>query len=240
MDTLEQQVVMITGASRGLGAALALAFAGAGARVSLCARDEAALETVAERVRARGAACLARPVDLRDEAQVAAWAAETRARWGGIHTLVNNASVLGPREPLASYPADAWRETLEINLTGAFLATRAVLPALLEARRGAILNVSSGAAVPPRRDWGAYAVSKHALEGFTLNLAAELAGSGVRVHAVDPGAMRTSMRAEAYPAEDPAQVKPAAEAARVFLWLAGLPEGVESGSRFHADDFHPR
>jgi NAD(P)-dependent dehydrogenase (short-subunit alcohol dehydrogenase family) len=234
---LADRVVLITGASRGLGAALALAFAAAGARLALCARDARRLEAVAARARERGAECLEHIVDIRDEPALARWAAAARERWGTVDVLINNASVLGPRVPLADHPADAWREVMEVNLTGAFLATRAVLPAMLDAGRGVILNVSSGAAIPPRREWGAYAVSKHALEGFTLNLAAELEGTGIRVHAVDPGAMRTSMRAAAYPAEAPEQVKPADAAAAVFLWLATCPADVASGTRFRADAF---
>jgi NAD(P)-dependent dehydrogenase (short-subunit alcohol dehydrogenase family) len=236
-DGIEGTGVLITGASRGLGAALALAFAARGARVSLCARREAALRATADAVRARGAECLVRAVDVADETAVAAWVEETARAFGPPGALINNASVLGPRVPLAEYPSRLWREVLDVNLTGAFHCARAVLPHMLRRGAGSIVNVSSGAAVPPREDWGAYAVSKQALEGFSLNLAAELRGSGVRVNIVDPGSMRTSMRAAAYPEEDPATVKDPARAAGLFLWLAGEESREVTGERFRADDW---
>jgi NAD(P)-dependent dehydrogenase (short-subunit alcohol dehydrogenase family) len=234
-DGIEGTTVLITGASRGLGAALALAFAERGARVSICARREESLRGTAEAVRAWGAECLARGVDVADEAAVDAWVAATARVLGDPATLVNNASLLGPRVPLREYPTNAWREVLATNLTGAFLCTRAVLPHLLRRGSGSIVNVSSGAALPPREEWGAYAVSKQALEGLSLNLAAELRGTGVRVNVVDPGSMRTGMRAAAYPEEDPATVKDPARTAGLFLWLASDASAAVSGERFRAD-----
>jgi NAD(P)-dependent dehydrogenase (short-subunit alcohol dehydrogenase family) len=237
---LRDKTVLITGASRGLGAALAVEFGRAGARVTICARDRDALERVAAAVREVGAHCRPARVDIRDSREVERWVRSVSDELGTPTTLVNNASVLGPRVSLAEHGVEAWRETLEVNLTGAFLATRAVLPFLRGRADGSIINVSSGAAVPPRVAWGAYAVSKHALEGFSLNLAAELKDSGVRVNLVDPGAMRTMMRAEAYPAEDPATLKAPERAAPVFLWLASDAARGVSGRRFRADEWTPR
>jgi NAD(P)-dependent dehydrogenase (short-subunit alcohol dehydrogenase family) len=231
--------VMITGASRGLGAALAAAFGAAGAGLSICGRDRAALERVADGIRASGARCSVSVVDVRDAASLAAWTDRTAREVGEPGVLINNASVLGPRVPLREHDADAWRETLDVNLTGAFLATRAVLPSLLARGGGSIINVSSGAALPPRVEWGAYAVSKHALEGFSLNLAEELRGSGVRVNVVDPGAMRTGMRAAAYPEEDPGTLDPPAAVVGVFLWLASDGARGVSGERFRAAQWQP-
>lgn len=240
MQGIAGRTILITGASRGLGAALAVAFGRAGARVAICARDGQALDAVAEAVVETGAACYTRALDVRDEGKVEAWVRGAEQALGTPAVLVNNASALGPRVAIAEHDVAAWRETLDVNLTGAFLTSHSVLPFMLHRGDGVILNVSSGAAAPPRVEWGAYAVSKHALEGLSLNLAAELAGTGVRVNIVDPGAMRTEMRAAAYPAEDPAGVKLAAEVTGVFLWLAGDEAREVTGQRFRADEWAER
>lgn len=236
---LTGRTVMITGASRGLGAALAVAAAERGARLALCARGGDALRRTAEEVRRHGASCVAAEVDVTDAAGTAEWVADTVRELGPPSVLINNASVLGPREPLARYPLERWREVIEVNLTGAFVVTSAALPHMLEAGEGSIVNVSSGAAVLPRVDWGAYSVSKHALEGWSVNLARELEGSGVRVNVVDPGAMRTGMRATAYPHENPADPKPPEDAVGVFLWLASSRSAGVTGRRFRADQWRP-
>lgn len=237
LPRMEGRTAMITGASRGLGAALAVAFAARGANLSICARDADLLADTAERIRDLGGHCVAMGVDVTDAAGVAAWVAATAREIGPPSVLVNNASILGPRAPLNGYPLETWREVLEVNLTGAFVVTAAVLPYLLDAGEGSIINVSSGAAVVPRAGWGAYSVSKHALEGWSMNLAKELEGSGTRVNVVDPGAMRTEMRAAAYPAEDPAILRQPHEKTGVFLWLASDQTRNVTGRRFRADDW---
>lgn len=236
---LRERVVLITGGSRGLGAALAGAFGRAGARVAVCGRDREALRHVEEEVRRAGAECSASTVDVTDAESVRSWVGDVERRWGAAAVLVNNASVLGPRAALAEYPLAEWRQTIDVNLTGTFIVTQAVLPGMLRRGGGSIVNVSSGAAIPPRASWGAYAISKLAVEGLTQNLARELEGTGVRVNAVDPGAMRTGMRADAYPEEDPGSVKPPSAAAEVFLWLASDASRGVSGERFRADGFTP-
>jgi NAD(P)-dependent dehydrogenase (short-subunit alcohol dehydrogenase family) len=237
MDTLNGRVVLITGGSQGLGAELARAFADAGARVAICARDQEMLDEVSAAIVSRGGECLALPADVTREAQVRRWVDAAFTRWGRIDVLVNNASLLGPRAPFTEYPLAEWRRVVDVNLNGAAIATSCALPYLLRVERAAILNVSSGAAVPPRRSWGAYAVSKTALDAFSANLAAELATTNVRVHTVNPGALRTSMRASAYPEEDPRTIKPPAAATAVFLWAATSPPDLRSGERLDADDF---
>ncbi len=228
---------MITGASRGLGAALAKEFARAGARVALCARHLEALEETARVVRETGGECVARRLDVTDEDAVAGWVSDTIQELGPPAVLINNASVLGPRVELKDYPLESWRKAMAVNLDGVFITTDAVLPSMLRAGSGSIINVSSGAAVGARKGWGAYAVSKQAMETYSFNLAAELSGRGVRVNVVDPGAMRTEMRASAYPEEDPRTLKTPEETTGVFLWLAGSASGSMTGERLRADEF---
>ena len=234
---LQGQVVMVTGASRGLGRALAVAYGEAGARVALCARGDEALEETAGHVRGAGGEAVARALDVTDRRAVNAFADAIEARWGALDVLVNNASVLDPRRPLRDVELDDWRSVLEVNVTGALIASQAVLPGMRARGRGSIINVSSGVGNEPRSRWGAYAVSKVALEGLTWNMAREERDAGVRVNAVDPGRMRTPMRRAAYPEEDPTAPPEPSEVVGVFLWLASpASEGV-TGRRFRAAEW---
>lgn len=227
-------VVMVTGASRGLGRALAEAFAGAGARLVLCARGEEDLRAVAERLEAGGAEVVWGAADVADEAAVAALVSRAESRFGPVSALVNNASMLGPRVPLRDHPLDAWRQVLEVNLTGTLIPTLAVLPGMRAAGAGSIINVSSGVGNVVRERWGAYAVSKWGVEALSRNLAAEEADAGVRVNIVDPGRLRTDMRRAAYPDEDPSRPAPPEDATGVFLWLASPASADVTGERFDA------
>lgn len=243
MQDLSGEITLVTGASRGLGRAIAEAYARAGARVIMCARGAAALEEAAAVVRqaARegGSAVEARVVDVRDEDGVASLVREITERWGPISVLVNNASLLGPRVPLRDYPVDVWRDVIDVNLTGPLILIRAVLPGMRAAGRGSIINVSSGTGNTARAEWGAYAVSKWALEALTNNLALEEREAGIRVNTVDPGGMRTAMRRAAYPEEDPASVPPPEAVTGVFLWLASDESRGVTGQRFRARDWTP-
>jgi NAD(P)-dependent dehydrogenase (short-subunit alcohol dehydrogenase family) len=228
---------MITGGSEGLGLALALGFAEEGASVSICARSRDPLETARRSVAALGRPCVAEALDVTDQAAVTRWQRRTAEEIGHPDVLINNASLLGLRVPLREYPLDSWRRTIDVNLTGTLIAMQAVLPGMAANGGGSIINVSSGAAVPPRIRWGAYAVSKAALEGLSINLAAELQETGVRVNLVDPGAMRTAMRADAYPDEDPRLLKEPSALLPLFLWLAGPRSQGVSGQRIVADEW---
>ncbi|MFP4623196.1 MAG: SDR family NAD(P)-dependent oxidoreductase [Gemmatimonadota bacterium] len=229
-----EEVVFITGASRGLGLALAEAFADAGARLVLCARGEDRLREVVASLEGRGAEVEWGAVDVSDAEAVAALVARATARFGAVTVLINNASILGPRVPLRDHPVDAWRDVLEVNLTGTFVPTLAVLPGMRAAGRGSVINVSSGVGNNVRERWGAYAISKWGVEAFSRNLAAEEVDEGIRVNIVDPGRLRTDMRREAYPREDPAKPAPPEEAVPVFLWLASDEARGVTGERFEA------
>ena len=232
---LRGKVVMITGASRGLGRALALAFAREGVSLVINSRSEDSLEPVAGEAKETGAEVLAIPADVSVEAEVERLVNESVRRFGGIDVLVNNAGVLGPRVPIEEYPEDEWRKVLDANLTAPFLLIRTVIPRMPEG--GSIINMTSGVSVEGRAEWGAYSVSKFGLEGLTQILAAELKERGIRVNSVDPGGMRTEMRAAAYPDEDPTTRITPEENTDVFLYLASDESREVTGERFKAQEF---
>jgi NAD(P)-dependent dehydrogenase (short-subunit alcohol dehydrogenase family) len=233
---LEGKVAMISGGSQGLGADLARRFVAEGAAVSLCARRVEGAEELAEELRESGGRCIAVACDVTREDQVATWVRATRDQLGRVDVLVNNASVLGERVSIRDYPADVWRQVIEVNLTGAFLVAKACIEPLAETG-GSMIHVSSGVGDHGRPNWGAYCASKNGLEALSEMLAGELSEAGVRSNAVDPGAMRTEMRAEAYPDEDPDSVPTPYQIADVFVWLASDESRSVTGQRFRAREF---
>ena len=175
-------------------------------------------------------------VDITSEAAVAGWVRATRNRFGRVDALINNASMLGPRVGIESYPLDAWRSVVDVNLTGAFLCARETVPSLRETR-GAMIHVSSGVGDHGRPLWGAYCASKNGLEALSEMLAGELGADGIRSNAVDPGKMRTEMRAAAYPDEDPLTLPVPHEVTDVFLYLVSDAARAVTGQRFRAQEF---
>jgi NAD(P)-dependent dehydrogenase (short-subunit alcohol dehydrogenase family) len=232
---LEGKVAVITGASKGLGKALALAYAKEGARVIINARSKGSIHPVAEEVEALGSEVLALAADVSKSADVERLVDAATQRFGKIDVLVNNAGLLGPRVAIEEYPEDEWRRVIDANLTGPFLITKAAIPRMLEG--ASIVNVVSGVSVEGRAGWGAYSVSKFGVEGLTQILAAELEERGIRANAVDPGGMRTEMRAAAYPEEDPMTRITPEENTDVFLYLASDESKGVTGQRFKAQEF---
>ena len=232
---LRGKVVMITGASRGLGRALTLACAEEGANLVITSRSAESFEPVAKEAEGKGAEVLALPADISRGTHVESLVDAAIERFGRIEVLINNAGLLGPRVPIEEYPEDEWRKVLEANLTGPFLLTKAVIPYMSEG--GSIINITSGVSIEGRPRWGAYSVSKFGLEGLTQILAAELEERGVRVNSVDPGSMRTEMRAAAYPDEDPTTLIAPEENTDVFLYLASDESRNVTGERFKAQKF---
>lgn len=233
---LEGKVVMISGGTKGLGAALARRCAAEGAAVSLCARTEADLASIGAELTEAGRDVLTVVADVADERDVAGWVESTVRHFGRIDGIVNNASVLGPRVAIEEYPADAWRQVLDVNLTGAFLFARAAIPALRESR-GSMVHVSSGVGDHGRPLWGAYCTSKNGLEALSEMLSGELKADGVRSNAVDPGSMRTEMRAAAYPDEDPETLPEPGDVTDVFVHLLSDDSRSITGQRFRAKEF---
>jgi NAD(P)-dependent dehydrogenase (short-subunit alcohol dehydrogenase family) len=232
---LEGKVAMITGASQGLGKALALAYAKEGARVVINARSRGNIHPVAEEVEASGSEVLALAADVSKSADVEGLVDKATQRFGKIDVLVNNAGLLGPRVAIEAYSEDEWRRVIDANLTGPFLVTKAAIPRMPEG--ASIVNVVSGVSVEGRAGWGAYSVSKFGVEGLTQILAAELKERGIRANAVDPGGMRTEMRAAAYPEEDPMTRVTPEENTNVFLYLASDESKGVTGQRFKAQEF---
>jgi NAD(P)-dependent dehydrogenase (short-subunit alcohol dehydrogenase family) len=229
------KVILITGASRGLGRALVLACAGEGANLVINSRGEDSLRPVAEEAEGAGAEVLAVPADVSVGSEVEKLVDGAVRRFGRIDVLVNNAGLLGPRVAIEEYPEDEWRRVIDANLTAPFLLARAAIPHMPEG--GSIINVVSGVSVEGRAEWGAYSVSKFGVEGLTQILAAELKDRGIRANAVDPGGMRTEMRAAAYPDEDPQTRITPEENTAAFLYLASDGSKGVTGERFKAQEF---
>lgn len=227
----------MTGGSRGIGKAIVAAYVAAGAKVFTCARNHNDLERALAELRKVTVEIDGTTADVGKAEDAARVAGAAVARFGTIDVLVNNASILGPREPISNYSAEAWNEVLRINLTGVFLLTRAVLPTMSARRSGSIINVSSGVGRRGKARWGAYAVSKAGLENFTQVLADEVSGLGIRVNAVNPAATRTQMRAAAYPAEDPMLLPTPEAITPIFIYLASDESMGVSGRSFDAQDW---
>jgi NAD(P)-dependent dehydrogenase (short-subunit alcohol dehydrogenase family) len=219
------QVVLVTGASRGLGRELALALAGTGARLSLCARGARALEATAAEARRVGADALAIAADVGEEADRERLVSLTLDRFGRVDVLVNNASSLGPTPLplLADTEPAAFAEVVRTNLVAPFELTRAVLGPMLVRGSGLVVNLSSDAAVTGYEGWGAYSAAKAGLDALTRVWAAELEGTGVRIFSVDPGEMDTDMHRAAIPDADPAELADPKEVARALVRLIQAP-----------------
>jgi 3-oxoacyl-[acyl-carrier protein] reductase len=191
------RVALITGAGRGIGRAMAFELAEAGARVALVARSVDQLEETAATMRDEGGVALVLPADLADYDAVAEAAATATKELGPVDILVNNAAVVQPAGPTVSTPLAAWSSAFAINVEAPIRLTLALLPAMLDRGWGRIVNVSSGIVDHPGSMVGlnAYAATKAALEAHTLNLAAEVAGTGVTVNVYRPGSVDTAMQA---------------------------------------------
>jgi NAD(P)-dependent dehydrogenase (short-subunit alcohol dehydrogenase family) len=224
MGILTGQVVMITGASRGLGRALALAAAREGASLAICARGGEALEAVAEECRGQNAEVIAVLADVSDARDVERFAATALERFGGIDVLINNAADLGPTPTpqLTDAPSSALEDVLRANVLGPLRLTQAVIGGMLLRNRGLVINITSDAAIIGFAGLGLYSASKAALDALTRSWAAELQHSNVRVISVDPGDMNTVMHFAADPEADPAGLlDPDDVAQRMMPLLAG-------------------
>lgn len=226
---------LVTGASRGLGAALAQELAARGARVVLVARGANELEQVVAGIRAAGGEAHALTADVGDKNAVYPLAGAAAALVGPIDLCIHNASTLGkvPLPLLLDTECEDLEQVLAVNLIGPFRLTKALAGAMVLRRRGAVVHISSDAAISAYSRWGAYGVSKAALDHLNRTWAAELERTGVRFISVDPGEMNTRMHADAIPDADPATLADPAAVARRVLSMLG-DETVQSGARVEA------
>lgn len=190
---LESKVALITGAGRGIGAAVARAYAREGALLALCARTASELEDTAGAIRTLGNPCLSGICDVSDDASVAQFVADVVAEFDRIDVLVNNAGVMTRPAPFEQVEVSKWDYTIAVNLRGTFLVTRAVLPVMKRRNEGSIINVSSMIGRQGYANFAAYAASKWGVEGLTQTLAAELRNENIRVNSVDPGYVSTKL-----------------------------------------------
>jgi len=227
--------VLVTGASRGLGAALARALARAGAHVVLTARHIDEVTAVAEEIRAAGGIAHALEQDVGDKQDVYRIAGTAAELVGPLELLVHNASSLGPvpLRRLAEVDCEDLERVLSVNLVGPFRLTKAVVGSMVLRGRGTVLHISSDAALGAYPSWGPYGASKAALDLLSRTWAAELEGTGVRVLSVDPGEMDTRMHADAVPGADRAALADPQHVARGILALLQDPD-VTSGARLEA------
>ena len=221
-------IALVTGASRGIGAAVAERFAAEGAHVVAAARTVGGLEEVDDRIRARGGSTTLVPLDLRDFIKIDELAARLYERYGRLDILVGNAGEFGAFSPLGHIDPTLWGEVIELNLTANWRLIRAMDPLLRAAPAGRAIFVTSrlGRDAPPY--YGPYAVAKAGLETLVRIYAGEIARTRVRANLIDPGSVRTRLRARIFPGENPAALPAPETAAQAFLDLA-LPKCTRNG-----------
>ena len=234
MTLLAGTLALVTGASRGIGAATAEALAAEGAHVVLTGRTAADLEAVEERIHSAGGSATIAPLDLTERDSIAKLASAVAERWNSLDVLVLNAAMLGTLTPVAQIDGKEFNKVLTLNLLAQQAMIAAFDPLLRNSEAAAVLGVTSSVGRHPRAYWGAYAASKAALETLLLSYGDEVRNtSQVRVAIVDPGATATVMRARAFPGEDPATLKPPSAVAGAIVGL--LKTGFETGHRLQVD-----
>jgi NAD(P)-dependent dehydrogenase (short-subunit alcohol dehydrogenase family) len=217
---LSNRIALITGASRGIGAAVAERFAAEGAHVILAARTVGGLEEVDDRIRAAGGTATLVPVDLSDFDKIDQLGLSIFERFGKLDILVGNAAMLGNLSPIAHYDPKLWGKVLDLNVTANYRLIRSFDRLLRASDAGRAIFVTSGVARAPTAYFGAYAASKAALEMVVKMYAAEVAKSNLRVNLLDPGIVRTKLRAQGFPGEDPMSLRPPESVADRFVELA--------------------
>jgi len=231
---LKDRIALITGASRGIGRAVAEAFAREGAHVLLVARTRKSLEPVDDAIKARGGAATLIPLNLAHGPKIDALGPALYERFGRLDVLVGNAAILGRLSPLPHIPSEHWAQVMTVNVTANWRLIRTLDPLLRRSDAGRVIFVtSSGVAQQGRAYWAPYSVSKAALECLAKTYANETSDSAIKVNLIDPGATATGMRAEAYPGEDQSTLRTPEEVAESFIALA-LPDWNETGRTVEA------
>lgn len=233
MTTLSGKTALVTGASKGIGKAIAIAFGEAGANVVATARTKSEIDDVTSTINESGSNALGVIADLGVESDIARLANEAEGTFDGVDILVNNAAIIHGRIPVIDFDPDLWREVLNVNMTGAFLITQKLLPGMIERGYGKIINISSIGGRSGGAGRSAYRVTKSGLISFTQSLAAEVYEHGINVNAICPGGTDTEGFREAFNttgrAENPKLMDPA-EIAEVALFLASDASSAVTGT----------
>ena len=232
-ERLKDRIALITGASRGIGRAVALAFARQGAHVLLLARARTALEEIDDAIKESGGKATLIPLNLTDGKRIDALGPTLYERFGGLDILVGNAAILGRLSPLTHIPSEHWERVIATNLTANWRLIRTLDPLLRRSDAGRVIFVTSSVAHTAKAYWAPYSLSKAALETLAKTYANETSDSAIKVNIIDPGATATRMRAEAYPGEDQATLRTPEEVAEVFVEFA-LPSFTETGRLIEA------
>ena len=229
---LADRIALVTGASRGIGAAAALKLAEAGAHVVALARTVGGLEELDDKIRAAGGSASLVPADLKDFDALDRLAGELDQRYRRLDVLVANAGILGPLSPLPHVEPKAWDDVLAVNVTANWRLIRAMDPLLRRSDAARVVLVTSGAAARAIAYWGPYSIAKSALEMLARIYAAETATTNVRVNLFNPGPTRTRMRAQAFPGEDPLTLDRPEQVAGKIVALC-LPTFNETGKLYN-------
>ena len=235
-DLLKDRVILVTGANRGIGRAVARDLARHGATVILHGRDGEALEALYRELSELGPEPAVAALDL-EHARGGDYqdlTAQLESRFGKLDGLLHNAGILGDRSPVEHYDIGLWQRVMHVNFNAAFILTRCLLPLMRNSEDASVVFTTSGVGNQGRAYWGAYCCSKFATEGLSQVLADELEKTNIRINAINPGATRTAMRAEAFPAEDPRTLLPPERLTRAYLWLLGADSAGITGQRFDA------
>ena len=207
MSDLKGRIALVTGASRGIGRAAAIALAKAGAHVICAARTVGGLEETDDEIQKAGGTATLVPINLRDFDAIDRLGASIHDRWGKLDAFLGNAGVLGALTPLAHMEPKTFTEVMEVNVTANWRLIRSLDPLLRGSDAGRVVFITSGAARKHSAYWGAYAVSKAALESLALTYAVECSVTNIKVNLLNPGALRTAMRKKAMPGEDPMSLR---------------------------------
>ena len=235
-DALSGRVILVTGATAGIGRAVARALAAHGATLLLHGRNARKLEELYQELAGIGPEPAVAELDFEraQGPQYQALTDEVEKRYGRLDGLLHNAGLLGDRSPIEHYDVGLWQRVLHVNLTAPFILTRCLLPLLRKSTDASVLFTTSGVGNRGRAFWGAYAVSKFGTEGLAQVLADELENTPIRVNSINPGATRTRMRAQAYPAENPETLQTPDALTLPYLYLLGPAGRAVRGQRIEA------
>ncbi|WP_148241841.1 YciK family oxidoreductase [Enterobacter asburiae] len=236
-NLLQNRIILVTGASDGIGREAALTYAEYGANVILIGRNEEKLKNVAQEIEAVcGTPAPWYTLDLLTCTPTVCQELAQRisAHYPRLDGVLHNAGLLGEVRPMDEQDPDIWQQVMQVNVNGTFFLTQALLPLLLKSESGSLVFTSSSVGREGRANWGAYAVSKFATEGMMQVLAEEYQSRHLRVNCINPGGTRTKMRASAFPSEDPQKLKTPADIMPLYLWLMGDDSRRKTGMTFDA------